>query len=56
MMTAVLNQGIGLLYLNKMPEAEKAFDEAAAKDPKNPAVWYCLGLADACAGQEQRRP
>jgi tetratricopeptide (TPR) repeat protein len=46
MVTALLNQGIGFLYLNKMPEAQKAFDEAAEKDPKNPAVWYCLGLAD----------
>ncbi len=46
MVTALLNQGIGYLYLNKMPEAQKAFDEAAEKDPKNPAVWYCLGLAD----------
>src|SRR5208283_3419434 len=41
---AELNKGIALLNLQKLPEAERALDTAAAKEPSNPRVWYNLGL------------
>src|SRR5208283_693504 len=33
-----------LLNQQKLPEAEAALHQAAALDPKNPRVWYNLGL------------
>ncbi len=39
-----LNKGIALLNQQKLPEAEEALQQAAAKDPRNPRVWYNLGL------------
>jgi tetratricopeptide (TPR) repeat protein len=41
---AKVNEGITLLYLQKLPEAEQLLDAAAAADPKDPHVWYALGL------------
>lgn len=46
----VLNEGIALLYLQKLPEAEAALKQAAAMDPANPRVWYALGLTHLDAG------
>jgi len=40
----MLNQGIALLYLRKLPEAETVLKQAATTDPKNVRIWYCLGL------------
>ncbi|QNI34955.1 VCBS repeat-containing protein [Alloacidobacterium dinghuense] len=40
----MLNQGIALLYLRKLPEAEEALKQAAAIDPNNVHIWYSLGL------------
>src|SRR5277367_5898919 len=42
--TAALNKGIALLNQQKLPEAEASLQQAAAQDPKNPRVWYNLGL------------
>ena len=41
---AALNDGIALLYLQKLPEAEAALKQAATLAPSNPRVWYNLGL------------
>ncbi len=38
------NEGIALLYLQKLPEAQQLLDAAALADPKDPHVWYALGL------------
>jgi tetratricopeptide (TPR) repeat protein len=40
----VLNEGIALVYLQRLPEAETALKQAAAMDAANPRVWYALGL------------
>lgn len=40
----MLNQGIALLYLRKLPEAEATLKQAATVDHKNVRIWYCLGL------------
>ncbi len=41
---AKVNEGIALMYLQKLPEAEKLLEAAALEDPKDPHVWYALGL------------
>jgi tetratricopeptide (TPR) repeat protein len=41
---AEVNRGIALVYLQKMPEAKEALEQAAAKNPKDPHVWYALGI------------
>lgn len=46
----VLNEGIALLYLQKLPDAEAALKRAEALDPENPRVWYALGLTHLDAG------
>ena len=40
--TPVLNKGIALLYLQKLPESEEASKQAAALKPNNPRAWYSL--------------
>ncbi|WP_348268879.1 FG-GAP-like repeat-containing protein [Edaphobacter paludis] len=40
----MLNQGIALLYLRKLPEAEAVLKQAATNNPQNVRIWYCLGL------------
>ncbi len=45
-----LNEGIALLYLGKLPEAQQALRSAAEKDPKNPRPSYCLGLLNMLSG------
>src|SRR5215469_8882385 len=44
--TAKLNQGIALSSLGRVDAAKKVLEEAAKADPKNPRVWYALGLLD----------
>jgi hypothetical protein len=39
-----VNRGIALIYLQKMPEAKEALEQAAARDPKDPHIWYALGI------------
>ncbi len=41
---AKVNEGIALLYLQRLPEAQELLETAAAGDPKDPHVWYALGL------------
>ena len=43
---AKLNEGIALSSLGRVDAAKKVLDEAAKADPKNPRVWYALGLLD----------
>jgi tetratricopeptide (TPR) repeat protein len=41
---AKVNEGIALMYLQKLPEAARLLEAAAVEDPKDPHVWYALGL------------
>ncbi len=41
---AEVNRGIALIYLQKMPEAKQALEQAATQDPKDPHIWYALGI------------
>jgi tetratricopeptide (TPR) repeat protein len=41
---AKVNEAIALMYLQKLPEAEGLLEVAGAEDPKDPHVWYALGL------------
>jgi len=43
---ARLNQGIALLSLARVDAAKKALDEATKADPKDPHVWYALGMLE----------
>src|SRR5437016_9378069 len=43
---AKLNQGIALLSLAKVDAAKAILDEAAKANPKDPHVWYALGMLD----------
>jgi len=43
---AKVNQGIALLSLARVDQAKKVLDEAAKADPKDPHVWYALGMLD----------
>ncbi|MFZ0464449.1 MAG: FG-GAP-like repeat-containing protein [Candidatus Acidiferrales bacterium] len=47
---ARLNQAIALLNLQQFPEAQSILNEAAAREPKNPRVWYNLGLLEKSLG------
>lgn len=42
----VLNDGIALLYLQKLSEAETALRQASTMAPDNPRTWYNLGLTE----------
>ena len=44
LVSAELNKGIALLYLQRLPEAEAALQRAAVQAPNNPRIWYVLGL------------
>jgi tetratricopeptide (TPR) repeat protein len=41
---AEVNRGIALIYLQKMAEAKQALEQAASQDPKDPHIWYALGI------------
>jgi tetratricopeptide (TPR) repeat protein len=43
---AKLNQGIALLALAKVDAAKAILDEGALSNPKDPHVWYALGMLD----------
>ncbi len=47
---ARLNQAIALLNLEQFPEAQSLLNEAATREPKNPRVWYNLGLLEKSLG------
>lgn len=46
----VVNEGIALLYLQKLPEAEAALKQAAVMDPDDAHIWYALALTHLDAG------
>jgi Flp pilus assembly protein TadD len=41
----LLNKGIALIYLRRLPEAEEALKAASGMAATDPRVWYSLGLA-----------
>jgi len=43
---AKLNQGIALSSLGKVDEAKVLLEQAAKANPKDPHVWYALGMLD----------
>src|SRR3954463_518249 len=43
---AKLNQGIALLSLARVDPAKKILEEAAKDNPKDPHVWYALGMLE----------
>jgi tetratricopeptide (TPR) repeat protein len=43
---AKLNQGIALLSLARVDPSKKILEEAAKDDPKDPHVWYALGMLE----------
>jgi tetratricopeptide (TPR) repeat protein len=43
---AKINQGIALLSLARVDPARKILEEAAKQDPKDPHVWYALGMLE----------
>src|SRR5436189_441986 len=43
---AKLNQGVAQLSLGRVDPAKKLLDEAAKLDPKDPHVWYSLGMLE----------
>lgn len=43
---ARLNESIALLNLQQFPEARTILNEASTREPKNPRVWYNLGLLE----------
>lgn len=43
---ARLNEAIALLNLQLLPEARSILNEASTREPKNPKVWYTLGLIE----------
>jgi len=43
---AKLNQGVALLSLGRVDPAKRLLDEAAKDDPKDPHVWYALGMLE----------
>ncbi|MGB6483668.1 MAG: FG-GAP-like repeat-containing protein [Candidatus Acidiferrales bacterium] len=47
---ARLNQAIAFLNLQQFPEAQSILNEAATREPKNPFVWYNLGLLQKSLG------
>jgi tetratricopeptide (TPR) repeat protein len=49
----VINKGIALIYLRRLPEAEETLKSASLLDPENPRVWYSLGLALFDSGSQE---
>src|SRR5712691_442892 len=50
---ARLNEAIAYLNLQKVDEAKAALEDALKQDPKNPYVWYTLGLLAKNTGDAQ---
>ncbi len=49
----LLNKGLALIYLRRLPEAEEALKAASEIEPTNPKVWYSLGIARFGAGDQK---
>ena len=52
---ARLNQGIALLNLARVDAAKEILEAAAKNDPKDPHVWYSLGMLEKTAATRRRR-
>ena len=50
----LLNKGIALLYLRRLPEAEVALKSATSAAPQDPRGWYSLGLTHFDSGSQQQ--
>src|SRR3954453_300819 len=50
---AKINQGIVLLSLARVDPANKILEEAAKEDPKDPHVWYALGMLEKNSSEPQ---
>ena len=48
----LVNKGIALIYLRRLPEAEQVLTAASLVDPANPRIWYSLGLAMLDSGNQ----
>ena len=48
----VLNKGLALIYLRRLPEADATLEALSATAPSNARVWYSLGLARFEAGNQ----
>ncbi len=46
-----VNAGIALLNMQRLDDAQQILQKSAERDPKNPRVWYNLGLLAKAAGQ-----
>ena len=51
--TPMLNKGLALIYLGRLPEAEQILEAASVTAPLNPRVWYVLGLARLDTGKQE---
>ncbi len=49
----LLNKGLALIYLRRLPEAEETLTAASALDPANARIWYSLGIAHFGAGEQK---
>ena len=49
----LINEGIALIYLRRLPEAADMLRSASLLEPKNPRVWYSLGLALLDSGNQE---
>src|SRR5580704_6840375 len=50
----VLNMGLALIYLGRLPEANATLEAASTTNPSNARVWYSLGLARLDAGNQEQ--
>jgi tetratricopeptide (TPR) repeat protein len=49
----VINKGLALIYLRRLPEADATLQAASVTAPSNARVWYSLGLAKFEAGNQE---
>jgi tetratricopeptide (TPR) repeat protein len=52
--TPVLNKGLALIYLRRLPEADATLEAASTTAPSNARVWYSFGLARFEAGNQEQ--
>ncbi|NYF78090.1 FG-GAP-like repeat-containing protein [Granulicella arctica] len=50
----VINKGLALIYLRRLPEADATLVAASTMAPSNARVWYSLGLARFEAGNQEQ--
>src|ERR1700739_3970696 len=52
--TGCVNVGIAFLNMQRLDDAQQILQKSAERDPKNPRVWFNLGLLAKAAGQRDR--